>query len=219
MTTVDLLVAAAIGGLVGAGELIARYRDSPGRALLAPSAWLYIGVNAASSAGALGLILAFGWKFGQTGEAARWTQVLVAGFGAMALFRSSLFVVRVGDQDVGVGPSTFLEVVMNAADRGVDRSRARYRADLVGKVMNQVDYEKAKAALPAYCLMLMQNLPPDLQRDLSSDLKAIEAAEMDPRIKSLNLGLRLMNMIGPQVVRQAVQSLGEHIAPDGELDG
>lgn len=214
MTAVDFLVVIAIGGLVGVGELVARYRDSPGRALLAPSAWLYIAVNAASSAAALGLILAFGWTFGQTGEAARWIQVLVAGFGSMALFRSSLFMIRIGDQDVGVGPSSFLQVVLNAADSGVDRSRAEYRADLTGNVMINVDYEKAKAALPAYCLMLMQNLSPDLQRDLVTDLNAIESTEMDSVVKSLNLGLRLMNMVGPHVLQQAVQSLGDRITRD-----
>ena len=42
----------------------------------------------------------------------RRTQILMAGVSAMAFFRSSLFVVRAGDRDVGVGPSGFLRRTM-----------------------------------------------------------------------------------------------------------
>lgn len=45
----------------------------------------------------------------------------MAGVSAMAFFRSSLFVVRAGDRDVGVGPSGFLQIFLTAADRAVDR--------------------------------------------------------------------------------------------------
>jgi YD repeat-containing protein len=60
-------------------------------------------VNIIASVAALGLIHWYGW-FGS----ARLTQILMAGVSAMAFFRTSLFVVRAGDRDVGVGPSGFL---------------------------------------------------------------------------------------------------------------
>jgi hypothetical protein len=43
----------------------------------------------------------------------------------MAFFRTSLFVVRAGDRDVGVGPSGFLRIFLAAADRSVDRNALR----------------------------------------------------------------------------------------------
>src|SRR5262249_36816696 len=104
--TIDGLLAAFLGALVGIGELISRYRDEPTRAIVNLPALLYVGINAAAAAIALAAINAFGWKFGTTDDTPlHWTRVLVAGFGAMALFRSSFFTIRAGDQEVGVGPS------------------------------------------------------------------------------------------------------------------
>lgn len=105
----DYAAAGILGVLVGLGELLSRYRDASGRALAkSPSAWFYCILNAAVSMAALSLIVAFGVTFGKTGTALEWTRVLVAGVSAMAFFRSSLFTVRIGDKDVGVGPVTFL---------------------------------------------------------------------------------------------------------------
>ena len=208
----DYVAVVLIGGLVGAGELVARYRDAPLVALRAWSAALYVGLNAAASGVALGLIHAFGWEFGQSGNAAQWTQVLVAGFGAMALFRSSLFFIRIGGQDVGVGPSSFLQIILAAADRDVDRRRANARAALVGNIMADVSFDKAVVALPTYCLALMQNVAYDVQDDLTSDLKELADTDMDEHVKALNLGLRIVNITGPRLLEVAVISLGPTIS-------
>jgi hypothetical protein len=129
----DWLAVAALGAIVGASELISRYRDQPGAALRTWPAIVYIGINAVASVVALGLIQVNSW-FAQS----RWTQILMAGISAMAFFRTSLFVVRAGDRDVGVGPSGFLQIFLSAADRAVDRQRAAARSDAVGVVMKGV---------------------------------------------------------------------------------
>lgn len=145
-----------LGVLVGIAELVSRYRDAPRAALYNRPAGLCIALNGAASALALALIHAFGWKLGATAGAVRPTQVLVAGIGAMAFFRTSLFTVRAGDKDVGVGPASFLQIFLAAADREVDRVRARSRSDLAGRLMDGLDYRKASVGLVAYCLPLMQ---------------------------------------------------------------
>jgi hypothetical protein len=157
----DWAAAAVLGGAVGLSELISRYKDHPGAAIRTWPAGVYIAINGVASAGALGLIQVNGW-FG----ASRWTQILMAGVSAMAFFRTSLFVVRAGDRDVGVGPSGFLQIFLGAADRAVDRQRAAARSDAVAKVMKGIDYDKAKGALPEYCLALMQNVPDEDQQAL-----------------------------------------------------
>jgi len=151
----DWIAVAALGVLVGIGELVARYSDAPFRALLTTSAVIYVVINAAAAVGALFLIRAFGWEFGigsQQGQpssdvAVRITQVMVAGLGAMALFRSSLCITRVGDEDVGVGPSVFLSNMLKACDTGVDRARSVVRANRVEEAMEGVSYSNAKGAL------------------------------------------------------------------------
>lgn len=206
----------AFGALVGIGELVARYRDDPLASLMTPSAIIYIVANAIASVSALALIRAFGWQFGLTDapdKAQDWVQVLIAGFGAMAFFRSSLFLVRVGDQDVGVGPSGFLQVALNAADRGVDRNRAAKRAKVVPTIMKDVSFEKAKAALPSFCIALMQNLSEAEQTEISNAVALLDSASMDPGAKQLNLGLLLMNYVGQDVLEQAVLALADDVKP------
>lgn len=86
---VDYLAVLALGSLVGSGELIARYRDAPLRAITTGAAVFYVAINAVASVAAFGLVRVFGWSFGIQGnapDAQRWVQVLVAGFSAMHYF-------------------------------------------------------------------------------------------------------------------------------------
>ncbi|MEJ7792224.1 MAG: hypothetical protein WKF65_09675 [Gaiellaceae bacterium] len=212
------LVVGLLGAIVASGELVSRYRDEPVRALLTGSAAVYVALNAGASLAALAIVRAFDFKLGLDGASSdadvRWTQTLVAGFGAIALFRSSLFIVRVGDQDVGIGPSTFLQNALGAADRGVDRRRANDRASLVGEAMASVSFEKAHQSLPAFALGLMQNVEPDVQAQIGRQVEALRTAAMPDSAKVLLLGLLLMNVVGGQVLRGAVTSLGDEIRLD-----
>jgi hypothetical protein len=142
-----------LGGIVGASELIGRYRDAPNAALRTFPARFYVTINIIASIVALFLIRHYGPPM-----QSRTTQVLIAGISAMAFFRTSLFLIRVGDRDIGVGPSAFFQIFLDAADRSVDRIRASARSGSVGKIMEGIDYTKAFQALPPYCLALMQNL-------------------------------------------------------------
>lgn len=202
----DWIAAAVLGAAVGGSELISRYRDAPEAALQTWPAIAYIGINSAASLGALGLIHANGW-FAQS----RWTQILMAGVSAMAFFRTSLFVVRAGDRDVGIGPSGFLQIFLTAADRAVDRLRAGARADAVGVVMKGVDYTKAFQSLPPYCLALMQNVSPEDQQQLRRALEALDKGPVDLTVKARLLGLELINVVGVDVLTTAIDSLGDQI--------
>src|SRR5260370_23934615 len=102
----DWTVVAVVGGVVGASELISRYKDNPWAAIKNWPAIFYIAINCAASVGALGLIHAYGW-FGQS----RWTQILMAGGSAPAFLRGSPFVVRGGGRDRGGGPRRFSPIL------------------------------------------------------------------------------------------------------------
>jgi hypothetical protein len=211
----DYLIAGGIGALTGVGELVARYRDNPSRALATWAALFYVVVNASASLAALGAIHTFGWKFGgNTDDTIRWLQILVAGFGAMALFRSSLFTVRVGEQDVPVGPSAFLQVLLSAFDRAVDRRQARARDRGVSKAMADVSFDRAFEGLPAYCLALMQNASDEEQKELGGTILRLQSSDtMTDRVKSLVLGLALMNILGEDSLTDAVKTLGDDLKP------
>jgi hypothetical protein len=204
--TLDWTAVVLLGGAVGASELVSRYRDDPRAALRTWPALVYLAINMGASAGALGIILSNG-GIGQK----RWVQVLLAGVSAMAFFRTSLFTVRAGDRDVGIGPAAFLQIFLAAADRQVDRLRAQARSNAVGEIMKDVDYAKAFEALPPYCLALMQNVSPEDQQGLGRALKRLEQDAGEPSVKVRLLGLELINVVGIDVLTTAVKSLGDQI--------
>jgi hypothetical protein len=202
----DWVAVALSGGVVGASELISRYKDDPFAAIKTWPAIFYIAINSIASLGALGLIHAGKWF-----ETSHWTQILMAGVSAMAFFRTSLFVVRAGDRDVGVGPSGFLQIFLTAADRAVDRKRAAARSDAVARVMKEVDFPKALKALPPFCLALMQNVSPEDQQVLKRVVEDLDKRDAEPSVKALLLGIELMNVVGVDVLTTAVKALGEQI--------
>lgn len=213
------VVVASFGAAVGIGELVARYRDAPEQAILTFPALLYIGINAAAACAALYIIEVNNWTFGAPDDqAAPIRQALVAGFGAMAFFRSALFTVRVGDNDIQVGPSAFLTIIMSAADRAVDRERAESRARAVGRIMKDVSFAKAEDALTSNCLALMQNLSSDDITQINQALEGIATSGTSDQVKSLNLGLLLMNFVGEDVLDEAVKALGDQIKADKVAD-
>jgi len=206
----DYGCAIAFGVLVAIGELASRYRDAPARALQSYPGMLYMGINGAAAGFALMLIHAFHWKLSASTDpvAIGWTQILTAGFGSVAFFRTSLFTVRAGDHDVAVGPSTFLQIVMRASDSAVDRAQAQERSDTVTKVMANVSFKLSNVALPAYCLALMQNVAAEDQKHLGEKVAQIASAQVGDSVQSLMLGLAVLDLVGEDVLKAAAGSLG-----------
>jgi hypothetical protein len=210
--TLDFLAVALLGALVGGAELVSRYRDAPHAALYTWPALVYVALNVAASVLALALIRGYGWTFNATGAGQRWTQVLVAGVGAMALFRTSLFTVRAGDRDIGVGPGSFLQIFRDAADREVDRVRASARSMAVARLMEGIDYLRAEQGLAPYCLALMQNVPDEEQTKFQQAVDMLTAEpDIDDAIKVRILGLHILNVVGPATLTAAVEALRDEL--------
>lgn len=205
------------GGAVGATELIARYRDAPFTVLKTNSAWWYILVNAAASLLAYILIVEFDFRFGATTNV-ELVQALVAGFGSMVFFRSSLFTMKVGETDVAVGPGILFQILLFATDRECDRQRAEPRSRLVNEIMRGVSFEQAREALPNFCFELMQNIPGNERQQFRQVVDALAASSMRDNVKVLNLGLMLMNVVGSEVLEAAVNALGEKIQGPAKLE-
>lgn len=207
----DWIVVAVLGGLIGVAELVSRYREAPQKALFTPAAGLYAAVNLVAAVAALGLVRTFGWTFGVVGPAGASMQILIAGFGSMALFRSSLFNVRVGDQDISVGPNGFLQIVLEASDRAVDRARAKARADAAAKIMAGVSFARAAVSLPAMCGALMRDLSNTEQEVLRRQVRALHESDLPDEAKVIVLGLSLMDAVGRDVLKASVEALGRQI--------
>lgn len=209
-----------LGGLVGGGELVSRYPDAPRAALRTAPGIFYVIVNAFAAMAALvvGAVLAEEQLVTPQGVLAAFATVdllnlvLISGFGSLAFFRAKIITLRVGDSDVGVGPSFVLEIILKAADRAVDRKRAELRARFVSDIMSPVSFEEAKIVLPTYCFAVMQNVTVEEQQRVALEIEALSSADMPDRVKALNLGLLLLNIVGAEVLEVAVKNLQEEFA-------
>src|SRR6185295_5198304 len=200
------VIVGVLAGLVGLAEILTRYRSDPGYALRrSPSAWLYVFVNSVAGVAALLVVRAFGWTFGQTEHVDLW-RILVAGFGAVSLFRSSLFMTKVGGTSVGVGPSLVLGAILDTFDREVDRGSAKE----MSKVMSEdevagLDPDRVMTALPILCLALMQNFPPSDQAMLGTELiKTRHDRELKSDAKMRATIFQLAKYLGPELVRSVL---------------
>lgn len=220
----EALAVASFGAVTGFGELIGRYRDAPLRAATTLAGMLYIIVNAVAAVAALIVIDAFGWTFGLADDVSRAAvsavQVLVAGLGAAALFRSSLFNVQVGSERVGVGPSVVLEVILRVLDRSVDRVRARARLQIAGEVGTGMSFERDAVTLVEYCLASMQNLSVEEATWLGGRGNALRVrADLPDEAKIRLFAMDLMSIVGEDGLRAAVTQLGLTPSVNGSYPG
>jgi uncharacterized protein YoaH (UPF0181 family) len=139
----------------------------------------------------------------------------LASFGSVAFFRSAVFNVRVGNTDIGVGPSVVLKSLLDAADCLVDRDQAQDRAVDVATIMRDVAFEKARTDLPALCFTLVQNLTPEEQQEAAEQIKKLhQDSDGTSGGKVILLGVYLVRLVGPDVLTQAVKALGDNIKSD-----
>lgn len=212
------LLVAALGVVVGTGELVSRYPDAPRAALSTTAGIFYLFVNgvAAAAALAVGAVYAPPENTTDYSNPELLNLILVSGFGSLAFFRAKLVTIRVGKSDVGVGPSFVLEIILASADRAVARARAAPRAKVVIEIMKDVSFEIAKVVLPTYCFNLMQNVPVEDQQRAALEIEALANADMPEKAKVLNLGLILLNILGEDVLRTATENLQSEFAGESQ---
>ena len=203
------------GGGVGWVEILGRYRYAPLRATLSFSAAAYVGVNVLAAAAAYYLIpMYYTPPLGTSPEKAAVETVLMAGFGALVFLRSSLFKVRVGDSDVGIGPAAVLDTLLLVADRGVDRREAVARAQDVSALVTKVKDPRVVAKmLTRYCLALMQNVDEKTKKTINDAISDIITDREIPDSILMDLvALQLGVVVGPDVLEAAVLALGDRLA-------
>ncbi|HEV7722303.1 MAG TPA: hypothetical protein VGO60_13515 [Iamia sp.] len=210
---VGLLISAVFGASVGVAELLLRYRDAPLLLFKKVAAWCYVGFNAGAAVLALWIVTAMDWTFGQTTDTKiDMVRILVAGFGSIALFRSNLFIVKTGDENIGAGPSLVLAGLLGAADVAVDRQQAQARAEDVRAVMDDVSFDAARESLVSVALTASVSVTPKATEDLRTGISALGSSTSIPdQAKSYVLGLMLIDVVGVEVLRQSVTTLGDSI--------
>jgi hypothetical protein len=214
---IKLLCAAMLGGLVGGAELVACYRDRPGQAVLSPSGLMYVFVNAVAALIALVAIETARFQFGLPDDAPAVSlyvvQVVTAGLGSAALFRTSFTLVQ--DRGISMGPISLLHGVLKIVDGAMARKRALSR--LSGNELEGLSFVRDHAALaqlachalPTFDLAEAQRLG-ELAADLRSRADLTDADKLDC------FGLELSWLVGDRALAKAADRLRARPEPEEE---
>jgi hypothetical protein len=204
-----VLVSAGLGATVGASELVSRYRDEPLRALGSLSAVWYLFLNAGVSAFAYGILTRYGHSIAPALVNDRLMTSFVAGFGAMALVRSKFFTLRTEKgEDIAVGPDAAVSAFLAAADRGVDRSRAAKRMDLVIRRTTEISNFEHTGSFIEASLAAFQNLSNDEKAALTNEIASVyEKTALPPRLKLQAICYGLLRITGEKNFNQLMTGL------------
>ncbi|QKW33043.1 hypothetical protein HUT06_02495 [Actinomadura sp. NAK00032] len=206
--TLEMLLAALIGGAIGLAELVARYRDKPVSAALSPGGLLFVFVNASASIVALIAITAAGWTFGLPDTtplaSIMVVRVIAAGLGSAAVLRMSFAPAQ--SQAAGTGPVSLLNGILRLTDGELERKRALSR--LSHNDLSGLSFERDHAALAELCCHLMREF--DLAEAQRLGGLAAELSSRDDLTDADKLdcwGLELTRLVGERALRQAARRL------------
>jgi hypothetical protein len=124
-----ITLAGVISLVVAYIELLARYRDDPWRAIWSVPAFCYAIINGiVALLGAWWLVTFFPATVATAADPLKTDGLklaVVAGFGSLAVLRTSLLKLRMnGGDEISVGPAVIIEQLMSVVDRSVDRHLA-----------------------------------------------------------------------------------------------
>lgn len=205
-----VFLALLIGCLAAFAELLSRYHD-PLKILKLNASRIYILINGFTSIVAYFFLLEFGiLKENAIGR------IVLAGTSALVILRSSLANIKVGEKNIDAGPAVILQVFLNWADRAFDQKRSKTELSSIKQVMEKVDFDKAKLAIPTTCFTIMKNLSQEEQDSISAEVEKLSKSDLDNQTKSLTLGIILSHITGLDLLERAVNVLEDSIAFNGD---
>jgi hypothetical protein len=217
------LLAIFLGELVGFSEIISRYRDEPLRAAFNGYGGAYFAINGILAWVAFIVLERSPGTF-PTLVGHPYSTAALAGFGAMAIFRSKLFVFRADDgKEFPVGPDIVLSSVLKIVDRKIDRQRAARRQRLVfdnasniaGLIGSDADFGVAANFLVVSTMSSFQNLSDTEKQQiaaaaarLKNDKDLVEAPNF---YKAMTLGFALLDITGEEGFSEIVSDLEPYL--------
>ena len=186
------------GALVGLSEILSRYRDEPLLATATMSGMSYLAINGTISAIAFGILRKYPDQIFSGLKNDLLMSAVVAGFGAMVIFRSKLFTFKSSDgKEYPIGPSIVLDTILKMIDSKIDRRRATERQTRVfSKMFGINDFSKTADYIEA-SLLSFQNLSQDDKTQIISVITEYRTLTKWPdSLKSLALGFAFLTIAG-----------------------
>jgi hypothetical protein len=187
------------GLLVGVAEVVSRYRDEPLHACFSPFGLIYAVINGALSLAALMMIFKYPAAF-QAISGDGFMAALAAGFGAAAVMRSKVAVIKgADDKDISIGPDFVIRILLRTVDKNVDRFRAERRQAIVVRTLPEIrrlgSFRMASEYLLA-SLLAFQNLDDDLKVQLRAAFDQYEKKVLPDDLKYLAMGFVFLTLVG-----------------------
>jgi hypothetical protein len=184
-----------LGILTAFAEIISTFSDEPLKALQTPHALIYHLANGLIAV--LGLYVLEVSKFPHGTPLNRVNMVLAAGFGSMIIIRSKLLNIKIGSENVSLGPEQVVKVFFRFMETAIDRVRARSRIDFVKGLMRDIDFDMVQE----YSLSMLLAAPLTLDEKARKDcvdgiLELKNNSIKDKQLKSYHLGFLLLNQMG-----------------------
>jgi hypothetical protein len=201
------------GITVGLSEILSRYRDEPVLSATTSFGVAYLILNGLISLVAFAVVRKYPTQIFPALEKDLFLTAVVAGFGAMAVFRSKFFTFRSADgKDFPIGPAIVLDTVLRTIDAKIDRRRATERqAQVFDSMIGLHDFENVAKYIEA-SLSSFQNLSPDDKTEIKTVIDQYrDLKEWPDTLKSLGLGFAFLNISGEENYDQVVANLKKFI--------
>jgi hypothetical protein len=203
-----------LGGLAGFSEIVSRYRDEPIRATANRFGAGYLVLNGFLSAAAFGFLIRYPKQIFSPLANDNLMLALAAGFGAMAIMRSKLFIFRGEDgKDYPIGPSIVMETFLRMLDRKIDRLRAAKRQQRVFDQMKDItDFDNVADYLVA-SMLSFQNLTDQEKKDLVTVIDDYRKQTDWPKaLRTMAVGFAFLTLAGEENFDQVIGNLKTYLA-------
>jgi multisubunit Na+/H+ antiporter MnhC subunit len=202
------------GALVGFAEILSRYRDEPLLATFTNSGMTYLAINGAISTIAFATLRRYPTQIFSGLNNDLMLTAMVAGFGAMAVFRSKFFSFKSSDgTEVPIGPAIVLDTILKMIDQKIDRHRATARQTRVFEAMFGITDFSRTADYVVASLNSFQNLSGDDKKAISDGIKDLKArTDWSGALKSLALGFMFLTVAGDENFDVVVANIKKYLS-------
>ena len=201
------------GSLVGLAEILSRYRDEPLLATATPSGMSYLAFNGAISTLALAILRKYPTQVFPAISQDLFLTSVVAGFGAMVIFRSKLFTFKSGDgNEYPIGPAIVLDTILKMIDSKIDRRRATERQTRVFNAMAGMTDFNSTANYMEASLLSFQNLSTDDKKLISAIIEQYRTTKWPDTLKGLGLGFAFLTIAGEDNFDIVIANLKKYAA-------
>jgi len=213
------------GALVGFAEILSRYRDEPLLATFTNSGMSYLAINGIISTVAFAILRKYPTQIFSGLKDDLLLTAVVAGFGAMSVFRSKLFSFKSGDgTEVPIGPAIVLDTILKMIDHKIDRHRATARQTRVFNSMFEIRDFSGTSDYVEASLNSFQNLSADDKRAISEGIKDLKTTTNWPdSLKCLALGFVFLTVAGDENFDLVVSNVKRYLQtlqpPPGQPPG